>query len=105
MRPKLFLLDANALLHRSWHAIRPLTSPDGRVVNCVYGMTMSVMKLVEQYKPDAFAACWDTEAPTFRHEAYKEYKGHRKEKEQDLYDQIPWVQEGFESFGVSRHCF
>jgi DNA polymerase-1 len=100
MRPKLFLLDANALLHRSWHAIRPLTSPDGRVVNCVYGMTMSVMKLVEQYKPDAFAACWDTEAPTFRHEAYKEYKGHRKEKEQDLYDQIPWVQEGFEALGI-----
>ena len=100
MRPKLFLLDANALLHRSWHAIRPLTSPDGRTVNCVYGMTMSVMKLIERYKPDAFAACWDTEAPTFRHEAYKEYKGHRKEKEQDLYDQIPWVKEGFDALGI-----
>lgn len=100
MRPRLFLLDANALLHRSWHAIRPLTSPDGRVVNCVYGMTMSVMKLIEDYKPDAFAACWDTAAPTFRHEAYTEYKAHRKEKEQELYDQIPWVQEGFSAFGI-----
>lgn len=97
---RLFILDANALLHRTWHAIRPLTNPEGLVVNCVYGMTMSALKLLADEKPDAFVACWDTEAPTFRHEAYEAYKANRKQKEDELYAQIPWVKEGFDFIGI-----
>ncbi len=97
---RLFILDANALLHRAWHAIRPLTNPEGQVVNCVYGMLMSAMKLVEDEKPDMFVACWDTEAPTFRDEIYSEYKANRVEKEHELYDQIPWIKEGFAAYGI-----
>ncbi|MEK7473982.1 MAG: DNA polymerase I [Patescibacteria group bacterium] len=97
---RVFILDANSLLHRTWHAIRPLTNPDGEVVNCVYGMLMSVLKLIEREKPDAFVACWDTEAATFRHEEYKAYKAHRVEKEDELYAQIPWVKEGFAALGI-----
>jgi DNA polymerase-1 len=97
---RLFILDANALLHRAWHAIRPLTNPKGQVVNCVYGMMMSVMKLMQDEKPDVFVACWDTEAPTFRHEAYEAYKANRVQKEDELYEQIPWVKEGLDLLGV-----
>ncbi|KAA0206703.1 DNA polymerase I [Candidatus Uhrbacteria bacterium] len=97
---RLFILDANSLLHRTWHAIRPLTNPEGLVVNCVYGMLMSVLKLIEREKPDAFVACWDTEAATFRHDAYEAYKAQRKTKEDELYAQIPWVKEGFEALGI-----
>ncbi|MEI7512078.1 MAG: DNA polymerase I [Candidatus Uhrbacteria bacterium] len=97
---RLYILDANALLHRTWHAIHPLTNPEGLVVNCVYGMMMSVLKLLADEKPDALVACWDTKAPTFRHEAYEAYKANRKEKEDELYAQIPWVKEGFEYLGV-----
>ncbi|MCE9586478.1 DNA polymerase I [Candidatus Uhrbacteria bacterium] len=97
---RLYILDANALLHRAWHAIRPLTNPKGEVVNCVYGMMMSVMKLLNDDKPDAFIACWDTEAPTFRHEAYEAYKANRVQKEDELYAQIPWVKEGLALLGV-----
>jgi DNA polymerase-1 len=100
MKKRLFILDANALLHRAWHAIRPLTNPKGQVVNCVYGMMMSCMKLIELGNPDAFVACWDTEAPTFRHEAYKEYKANRVEKEDELYEQIPWIKEGLDFLGI-----
>lgn len=97
---RLFILDANSLLHRTWHAIRPLTNPEGEVVNCVYGMLMSVLKLIEREKPDAFVACWDTEAATFRHKEYEAYKAHRVEKEDELYAQIPWVKEGFDALGI-----
>lgn len=100
MKKRLFILDANALLHRAWHAIRPLTNPKGQVVNCVYGMMMSCMKLIEMGKPDAFIACWDTEAPTFRHEAYEAYKANRVEKEDELYEQIPWIKEGLDLLGI-----
>lgn len=102
-KKRLFILDANALLHRAWHAIRPLTNSKGQVVNCVYGMLMSAMKLIEDEKPDAFVACWDTDAPTFRHEAYKEYKANRVEKEDELYAQIPWIKEGFEKLGIPSY--
>ncbi|MSR85262.1 DNA polymerase I [Candidatus Uhrbacteria bacterium] len=99
-KPRLFILDANALLHRAWHALPPLTNPEGKVVNAVYGTIMVVMKLLEDHKPDAFVACWDTEAATFRHEAYKEYKAHREKQPDELYDQVPWVKEGLKTFGI-----
>jgi len=97
---RLFILDANALLHRAWHALPPLTSPDGQVVNAVYGVMMTVMKLLNEEKPDCFVACWDTKAPTFRHEAYAEYKAGREVQEQALYDQIPLLHEGLSFLGV-----
>lgn len=99
-KPRLFLLDANALLHRAWHALPPLTNPQGQVVNAVYGVMMVVMKLLEDHKPDAFVACWDTAADTFRHEAYKEYKAQREKQADELYEQIPWIQEGLKLLGV-----
>lgn len=97
---KLFILDANALLHRTWHAIRPLTNPEGLIVNCVYGMMMSAFKLIEEQKPDCFVACWDTEAATFRHDAYEKYKANRVQKEDELYAQIPWIKEGLAYLGA-----
>ena len=42
-KKRVFILDANALLHRAWHALPPLTNPKGQVVNAVYGMMMVVM--------------------------------------------------------------
>lgn len=69
----------------------------------MYGMLMSAMKLIDDEKPDAFVACWDTDAPTFRHEAYKAYKANRVEKEDELYEQIPWIKDGFEKLGIPSY--
>ncbi len=99
-RPKILILDANALLHRAWHALPPLTSPDGKVVNAAYGMASVSLKLIKEEKPDIFIACWDTEAATFRHEAYKEYKATRKEQPDELYDQVPVAKEILATLGI-----
>lgn len=99
-KPTLYLLDANSLLHRAWHAIPPLTNPEGTVVNAVFGVLNVVLKLIDEKKPDAFAAAWDTEKPTFRHETYPEYKATREEKPDELYAQIPLVQEGLANLGI-----
>lgn len=96
----LLLLDANALLHRAWHAIPPLTSSDGTVVNAVYGIGSVVLKIIKDEAPDIFIACWDTAAPTFRHEAYDAYKATRPEKDQALYDQIPLAKELLATMGI-----
>ncbi len=100
-RPTLFLLDANALLHRAWHAIPPLTSPSGMIVNAAYGMASVALKMQKEESPDLFIACWDTAAPTFRHEKFEDYKAQREEKEQELYDQIPVAQEVLEAIGIA----
>lgn len=100
MSRRLFILDANALLHRAWHALPPLTSPNGQVVNAVYGVVNVLLKLLEEQKPDAFVACWDTKAPTFRHEAYEAYKAQREKQPDELYAQIPLIQRALTMLGV-----
>ncbi len=94
------ILDGNALLHRAWHAIPPLTSSDGTVVNAVYGFVNIFEKMRKQYKPDYIAVAWDLKGPTFRHEAYKQYKAQREKKEDELYAQIGIIQDLLSDYGV-----
>jgi DNA polymerase-1 len=70
------------------------------VVNAAYGVTSVVLKMLKMEEPDAFIACWDTEAATFRHKAYKEYKAQRQEQPDELYDQVPITKEVLKTLGV-----
>ncbi|MEK7632952.1 MAG: DNA polymerase I [Patescibacteria group bacterium] len=94
------ILDGNALLHRAWHAVPPLTTQDGRVVNAVYGFAMVIEKMRSELKPDFMAVAWDLPGGTFRHEEYAEYKATREKKAQELYDQIPMIQELLKPYGI-----
>lgn len=96
----ILLLDGNALLHRAWHAIPPLTTKDGVVVNAAYGFAMIVEKMIETHKPDSMAVAWDVEGGTFRDEIFAGYKAQREKKEQELYDQIPIIQNILGAFGI-----
>lgn len=96
----LVLLDGNALLHRAWHAIPPLTTKDGRVVNAAYGFAVVLDKMLRDLKPDFMAVAWDLPGKTFRHEKFEAYKAQRKEKEPELYAQIPLIQEILSLYGI-----
>ncbi len=96
---KALLIDANSLLHRAWHALPPLTTPDGKLINAAYGFTSVLQKILTAERPEYLVVCWDTRAPTFRHEAEPTYKAQREKQSQDLYDQIPYVKEIVEAFG------
>lgn len=100
LKKTFLILDGNALLHRAWHAIPPLTTKDGRVVNAAYGFTNIVEKMLTMFKPDYMAVAWDLAGPTFRHEEYKEYKATREKKSQELYDQIPIIQDILRAYGI-----
>ena len=93
------LIDGNALIHRAWHALPPLTSPDGTVVNAVYGFTTVLQKILASERPDYFVVCWDTPEPTYRHEAAPEYKAQREDQPDEFYAQFPLTKEVVESFG------
>lgn len=98
--PKLILIDAQAVLHRAWHALPKLTDSKGRVVNAVYGFTSLLLKLIREQEPDYLIVAFDTKAPTFRHKEYKEYKAGREKQPQEFYDQIPLSQEVVKAFDI-----
>ena len=97
---KLVLIDSNALVHRAFHALPPLTAPDGRMTNAVYGFTSVLLKMIADLKPDYIAATFDLPGPTFRHEEYESYKATRIKAPDELYEQIPVVKEILAAIGI-----
>ncbi len=99
-REKFVIIDGNALIHRAFHALPPLTTAKGEVVNAVYGFTSILLKVLKELKPDYIAAAFDLAAPTFRHVEYEDYKATRVKAPQELYDQIPRVKEVVRAFNI-----
>ena len=97
---RIIIIDGNAIIHRAYHAIPPMTTKDGKMVNAVYGFTSMLLKVWKDLQPNCIAVTFDMAGPTFRHVQYKEYKATRVKADQDLYDQIPAVHEVVESFGL-----
>ena len=90
---KFVIIDAPAVLHRAWHALPRLTDPRGRAISAVYGFASLLFKLLREYQPKYIATAFDTPAPTFRHQEYKEYKATRIPQPKEFYDQIPVTKE------------
>lgn len=97
---KIIIIDGNAIIHRAYHAIPPLTTKDGKMVNAVYGFTSMLFKVWKDLKPTHIAVTFDMSGPTFRHAKFEEYKATRVKADQDLYDQIPLVHEMVQSLGL-----
>ncbi len=97
---KLLLIDANSLIHRSFHALPPLTSPKGAPVGALYGLAGALLKILKEQKPDYVAAAFDRPEPTFRKEMFKEYKAHRPETPKELAEQLEKARALFDRFGI-----
>jgi len=93
MKKKIVILDSNAVIHRAYHALPPFTTAEGVMVNAVYGYAKLLLKVIKDIKPDIVLAAFDVAGGTFRHEQFDDYKANRVAADQDLYDQIPLVQE------------
>jgi len=96
----LVLLDGNALIHRAFHALPPLTTKEGELVNAAYGFTMTLLSVLEKFHPEYIAASFDLAGPTFRHEQFAEYKATRVKAPDELYAQIPRVKEIVQAFNI-----
>lgn len=100
-KKNLVLIDSNAIIHRAYHALpKTMTLPNGTLTNAVYGFTTTLIKVVEDLKPDYIAATFDLAGPTFRHTEYKEYKATRVKADQELYDQIPMIRDLLKAFEI-----
>lgn len=96
----LVLLDAHAILHRAFHALPDFSSPSGEPTGALYGVVAMLLKIIEELKPDYIAACYDLPEPTYRHEAFKEYKSGRKKTDDGLVAQIERSRDIFEAMGI-----
>ncbi|HZJ41568.1 MAG TPA: DNA polymerase I [Patescibacteria group bacterium] len=100
-RNKLIIIDGNALIHRSFHALpTTLRTKDGLLVNAVYGFTAFLLKALAEFKPEYIILTLDKAGPTFRHLAYAEYKATRVKGVDELYAQIPLVKEVATAFDI-----
>ncbi len=99
-RKILILLDGNAIIHRAYHALPPLVTKKGELVNAVYGFASTLLSVLDKFKPDYIAASFDLAAPTFRHKQFKEYKATRMKAPDELYNQIDRVKEITRAFNV-----
>ncbi len=99
--PLVLLFDANALVHRAFHALPPLTVPKtGEMVNAVYGFASTLLKVIAEFKPTHWAIAFDRPAPTFRHEKYEEYKAQRPPTPEELRGQIKRVHQLVDAFHI-----
>lgn len=99
--PFLLLYDGNALVHRAFHALPPLTvSRTGEVVNAVYGFASILLKVLRELNPTYWAIAFDRPTPTFRVEKFEQYKAQRPKAPQELIDQIKRVHQVAEKFHI-----
>jgi DNA polymerase-1 len=100
-KPRLVLFDGNALIHRAFHALPPLTvSKTGETVGAVYGFALMLLKVINELKPTHYAIAFDMKGPTFRHELFKEYKAQRPPTPHELIDQLGRVRQLVEAFHI-----
>jgi len=97
---RLVLIDGNAILHRAYHAIPPLTAPDGSVVNAVYGFGSMLLRLITDLKPTHVAVAFDRAKPTFRKKIFAGYQAKRPKMDDALVEQIPKVHALVAAFGI-----
>ena len=99
-KKRLIIIDGNAIVHRAFHALPPLKTKKGELVNAVYGFLLAFFKAIKEFEPDYVVATFDFPAPTFRHIKYKLYKANREKAPDELYEQIPKIKDLLKNFNI-----
>lgn len=89
---RLVLIDGNAILHRAYHALPPMTNPQGQPTQAVYGFISMLLSTITQLRPTHLIVAFDRAKPTFRKKLYKEYQSHRPKVEDEFISQSVLVQ-------------
>jgi DNA polymerase-1 len=96
----LVLIDGSGFIFRAFHALPPMTRPDGVPVNAAFGFTNMLAKLLKEHVGTHRAVIFDAGRQTFRNRLYDAYKAHRPEPPEELVPQFALVREATSAFGV-----
>lgn len=102
MAKRLFLIDAYAIIFRSYYAFikNPRINSKGDNTSASFGFTNTLIELLKKEKPTHIAVVFDPPSPTFRHEMYKEYKANREATPEDIKKSVPYIKQIIESFNI-----
>jgi DNA polymerase I len=102
MEKKLFLLDAMALIYRSYYALirSPIITTKGKNTNAQFGFTSTLADIIKKENPTHLAVAFDTVAPTERHTDFAAYKAQRQEAPEDLIVSIPDIKKIIQGFNL-----
>jgi DNA polymerase I len=103
MKNKLILIDGNAIIHRAYHAMPPLTTSSGEPIGAVQGFINILLKIIQDFNPTHIAVCWDRKEPTFRQIEYVPYQAHRPEADSELISQFEKVRRATDAFGIPSY--
>lgn len=99
---KLFLIDAYALIYRSYYAFikNPRINSKGMNTSAIFGFINSLEDVLRRENPTHIAVGFDPKGPTFRHEAYELYKAQREETPEDIRKSVPYIKDIIEAYNI-----
>ncbi len=99
---KLFLLDAYALIYRSYYAFikSPRINSKGQNTSAIFGFVNTLHELLRQENPTHIAVAFDPAGKTFRHEMYEQYKAQREETPEDIKLAVPYIKSIIEAYNI-----
>ena len=99
---KLFLLDAYALIYRAYYAFirAPRINSKGQNTSAIFGFVNTLEDVLTREKPSHLAVVFDPSGPTFRHEAYEEYKANREATPEDIRKAVPIIKQIVEAYRI-----
>ncbi|MDL2245645.1 DNA polymerase I [Parabacteroides sp. OttesenSCG-928-J18] len=99
---KLFLIDAYALIYRSYYAFikNPRINSKGMNTSAIFGFVNSLEDVLKRENPSHIAVAFDPPGPTFRHEAYEDYKAQREETPEDIRASVPIIKDIIKAYNI-----
>ncbi|HRU63742.1 MAG TPA: DNA polymerase I, partial [Paludibacteraceae bacterium] len=101
-KKKLFLVDAHALIYRSYYAFirNPRINSKGQNTSAIFGFVNTLEEVLKKEQPTHMAVAFDPEGKTFRHEAFEQYKAQREMTPEDIRKAIPIVKELVDAYNI-----
>ena len=99
---KLFLIDAYALIYRSYYAFikNPRINSKGVNTSAVFGFINTLEDVLMREQPTHIAVAFDPKGPTFRHEAFEQYKAQREETPEVIRQSVPVIKEVIQAYHI-----
>lgn len=98
---KVFLVDGHSYLYRAFFATPYLSNSAGLPTNAVYAFLNMIKKLIKTHRPHVLVVAFDSKAPSFREEIFKEYKAQRPAMPDNLSVQIPYAKKIIDAMGYT----
>ena len=98
----LLLIDAYAMIYRAYYAFirAPRMNSRGENTSAIFGFVVTLEDLIKRIKPTHMAVAFDPAGPTFRHEAYEQYKAQRQETPEDIRWAVPRIKQLLEAMNI-----